>query len=51
MNYYSFNYFRLSEFLSDAAERIMILQIVHKRVINRFVFILMERFTNWSKRF
>ena len=28
--------FRLSDFLSDSAERIIILKIVHKRTLNRF---------------
>ena len=28
---------RMTDFLSDTAERIIILKIVHKRVINRYV--------------
>ncbi len=31
-------FFRMSEFLADCAERIIVLGIVHRRVINRFVF-------------
>lgn len=31
-----FGNFRMSDFLSDCAERIIVLEIVHRRVINRF---------------
>ena len=32
-----FSFFRLTDFLSDAAERIAILKVVHRRVKNRQV--------------
>ncbi len=35
IDFVNLNIFRLSEFLSDSAERIIILKIVYKRVQNR----------------
>ncbi len=37
-----FFYFRLTEFLSDCAERVCLLRVIHRRVINRF-----QRFLLW----
>jgi hypothetical protein len=37
-----FSFFRLGEFLSDCAERICLLRLIHRRVINRF-----QKFLLW----
>lgn len=41
---------KMSDFLKDCAERIIILKIVHRRIINRWVFKI-RRFGGASRRF